>query len=210
MVSPRFMSSMTTISTDSNTLSTVVGWEVDKRFVRYLLTTPAVFSTPIRRTPPSSVSPSIWFFFFLWLALLWKNLVFLSLAGSYIALECCRQKTSSWCSSSVISALFFWICSRLFAYPRLIRVSTSFCFSSILTLVLPKVVWLYASSLRRQCFIFSKSLNIGLPLCGCILQVSLITFSQSWCATHLSSKRWCLLFWFCLGWVVKSIGSWSE
>ena len=63
--------------------------------------------------PFSSIRPSIWFFHLLWLARLWKNLVFLSLAGSHMALDLCLQNTSSWCNKSLMSSRTWLIQSRL-------------------------------------------------------------------------------------------------
>lgn len=88
----RFMSSLTTASTDYIMSSIMFGFEVENRLAKYLSTTPDTSSTPDLHIPSSSNNPSIWFFLFLWEDLLWKILVFLSPAESHLALEHCRQK----------------------------------------------------------------------------------------------------------------------
>lgn len=52
-----------------------------------------------------------------WLALWWKNFLFLSLAGSQMDRKRCCQKTSSWGSSSLSSLLNSFILSKLSPYP---------------------------------------------------------------------------------------------
>ena len=150
----------------------------------------ATSSPPVCHTPSLSYNHSISFFLHLWLALWWKNFVFLSLASSQIDLDLCRQKTSSWCSSSLISFFTPFILSIFCPNPPRIKSANSPCLASNLALVLPKVYLLHAIRSIRHFFIFSKRQNIGLPL-GCTwLHESQIMFSQSGCVTHFSSKCW--------------------
>ena len=139
-----FISSVTTLSTEFKTSSTLFGWDVEKKFLKYPSTIPAIRSSSIHHTPSSSLKPSIWFLRCLWLARLWKNLVFISPTRSHIVRDLCLQKKFSWCSRSLIFPLNLLICCMLFPYPVLISSSKAACFSSSLCFVLPKTSWLHA------------------------------------------------------------------
>ena len=150
----------------------------------------ATSSPPVCHTPSLSYNHSISFFLHLWLALWWKNFVFLSLASSQIDLDLCRQKTSSWCSSSLISFFTPFILSTFCPKPPRNKSANSLCLASNMVLVLSKVRLLHAIRSNWHFFIFSKRQYIGLPRGWAWLHESWIMFSQLGCATHFSSKRW--------------------
>ena len=155
----------------------------------------------------------IWFLRLLWLALWWKNFVFLSPAYSQIGLDRCLHVKSSWYNNlfiSLFTMLMLSILSPIFCF---VRSSNSFCFSSNFALVSPKANQDHPIKAILQCLIFSNNLNIELPL-GCTwFQATSMTSSQSRCEAHFSSNRWGIFFlqveMFVL-WVVSKIGIWSE
>ena len=154
------------------------------------------------------------FFFVLWLALWWKNLVFLSPAESHKDLGHCLQKTSSWCINSLTSLLNNFIHSRFGAYPCFTSSSSSLCFSVRRAFVLLKVDLPHATSYALYLLIFLKRQYIGLPDGWVWIHESRTTSSHSGWATHFSSNRWSFCFlhicWWCMGFVLITIGLWSE
>lgn len=173
----------------------------------------ATSSPPVCHTTSLSYNPSILFFLHLWLALWWKTFVFLSLVGSKIDLNLCRQKTSSWCSSSLTSFFTPFILSIFYPNPPRIKSANSPCLASNLALVLPKVRLLHAIRSIRHFFIFSKRQNIGLPCGWAWLHESQIMFSQLGCVTNFSLKR-CIRrhrrWGYIAGARFNRIESWSE
>ena len=160
----------------------------------------------------SSRNPCIWFFRLCWLALWWKYLVFLSPAGSQIALDRCLQNSWSCKSKQLISSRTLWIWSWFSA--RFIEVSASnpVYFDSICSLELPKVR-LHLTKAMRQAFIFSNNWYIGLPVRFTPSHTSRITPSQAGSGAHLSSNLFgfrLLLVTYVSSCVVIKIGSWSE
>ena len=58
--------------------------------------------------------------------------------------------------------------------------------------MLPKTCLLHATKANWHCFIFSKSLFIGMPEASVYIQESRIICSHSGCDTHFSSNWWSL------------------
>ena len=184
-----------------------------KSSLNYSFAMVAIFSSFVCHSPSLSYKPPILFFFRLWLALRWKNFVFLSLAGSHIDLDLYLQNTSSWCRSSFISLFTYYILSKFAPYPASFNAFSSLCFASNRSLVFPKVVLLHALRSILHSLIFSKRQYMGLPVGRWWFHEFLIMDLRSVCANHFSSNRWILCFqrwdWFGGAMSIK-IGPWSE
>ena len=142
--------------------------------------------------PSLSFSSSIFFFICLWLALWWKNLVFLSPALSHMDLDHCLQNTSSWCNNVLILVFSLLMLCRFCPYPCLINSSSSYCFALRRICVLPKVCQLHATRSDRHYFLFSNSWFMGLPEASDWVQEPQIICSHFGCDTHFSSNLWSL------------------
>ena len=90
-----FIVRVTTLSTESRTVSMFTGLAVVNRPWKYCSATMAMCLSQVHHSPFWSSTPCMWFFLCLWLALWWKYLVFLSLAGNQMDLDLCLQKSSS-------------------------------------------------------------------------------------------------------------------
>ena len=138
----------------------------------------AIWSSFWHQTPIWDVIPKIWFFLHRWLALWWKNFVFLSPASNQIDLNLCCQQTSSWWRSSLISffsALIVGWFAGLFCKANSSKVDY---FSWILVLKFPTVFRLHPNKACLHRLIFSNSRYIGLLAPLSTSQVARIIASQ--------------------------------
>ena len=151
----------------------------------------ATSSPLVFHSPSLSCSPSILFVLLLWLALWWKNFVFLFPASSQIDLNFCHQKPSSWCSSSLISFFTTFILSTFCPKPPCTKSANSLCSASNMVLYYYQRFaygLLHAIRSSRHFSIFSKRQYIGLPPGWAWLHDSRIMFSQ-WDVSHTSPQN---------------------
>ena len=152
------------------------------------------------------------FFRCLWLALWWKNFVFLSLACNQIDLDHCHQWISSWYNIVLISSTLL-ISSKCPHGLSLVNSSNILCFSWILLFHWPKVTWLHPTNALLHCLTFSNKQYMGLLVVTVLLQTCWITASQSGCVTHFSPNLRGIFLTQCRwlrGCVVRRKGTWSE
>lgn len=145
MVSWWFMPAVTSLSMGSKTASMLVGWDEVNKALKYCSTTYAIPSSVAHHSSLALKVPAMWFFRLSWLAHWWKNLVFLSPAGSQMDHDRCLHATSSWCSNEFISARKAQMASLFFALFWLASSSKIFCLSWSLSLAFPKVVLLHGT-----------------------------------------------------------------
>ena len=135
----------------------------------------------------------MWFLHWRWLVRLWKYLVFLSLQ---IERDLCHKNSFSWWIRLLMSALRSLMEPTHVALFSKHTCSNNFCFSCNWVFVDPKVLWPQSASANLHLFIFSKSLDIGLPGSTSVSHAIWITLPHSRWVAHRSSNL-CGIF-FCI------------
>ena len=152
----------------------------------------ATSSTLVFHSPSLSCSPSILFVLLLWLALWWKNFVFLFPASSQIDLNFCHQNPSSWCSSSLISFFTTFILSTFCPKPPCTKSANSLCSASNLVLLLPKVRLRPTPCYKIQpalFYFFKEAIHWTATWLSLTPWLPNYVFAMG-CVTHFSSKHW--------------------
>ena len=145
-------------------------------------------SSDVHHSLDWDVIPKIWFFLWWWLALWWKNFVFLSPACNHMDRDLCRQKISSWLSTVLISCFSVLISCKIFGLFCMEKSFNADCLACNCVLKFPKIFRLHCTSSNLHFFIFSKRRNMGLPTTFSVAHAPLITPSQSGWYAHFSSN----------------------
>ena len=206
-----FIFGVITLSTELRTLSIFEGFAVVNKSWKYFFATVAILPSKSHHTPSLSKTPPIWFFLRGWLALWWKNCVFVP-AYNQMDLDLWCQWSSLLYSLVLISSFTFFMASAFSTLFSPGNSSNTLCFSSKIAFEFPKVLLLHPTNTTRQLFIFSNRLYIGLPMETALVHATLITDSHFGWVAYFPSNHFGTLFIFgcCQPCVVSSMGMWSE